>query len=104
MNLVDCEYKFFFVMLRHREGSLMMKCLLKRKFDESWTEELLGCQYPDPCPGTRLNVPYSMVADEGCPLRENCAKKIGFNYRLLRALRCVENASGIMASRSRLVM
>lgn len=69
---------------------------------------------PEACPNTNCPLPFSLVGDEGFPLKtylmrpyarrnvQNNEQKI-FNYRLSRARRVVENAFGILVARWRIL-
>ena len=74
-------------------------------------------QIPPPEPlddGSRLPIPYMMVADDAFPLKQYIQKPFGqagltnerriFNYRLSRARRIIENSFGILANRFRIYM
>lgn len=74
---------------------------------------ILKFPIPRPLSGRKINVPFTLVADDAFALRSNVMKpypghylpatKRIFNYRLSRARRTIENAFGIVSSKFRLL-
>lgn len=72
---------------------------------------ILNIPSPSPLPGTNIEVPYVIVADDAFALKKYLLKPFAFrnqdpseqifNYRLSRARRVVENVFGILSARFR---
>ncbi|XP_033103960.1 uncharacterized protein LOC117106669, partial [Anneissia japonica] len=109
MALVDSSYKFLYVDFgtngRVSDGGVFSKCSL----DKGLKNKAIGVPNASPLPGTNVDVPYMIVADEAFPLREDIMKPYPlrqltkeqrvFNYRLSRARRVSENTFGIFSNR-----
>ncbi|XP_035228655.1 protein ALP1-like [Stegodyphus dumicola] len=112
LALVDANLKFIYVDVgtngRISDGGVWDKSKLKSLVER----DELFLPAPNTLPGTDVNVPYVIVADDAFPLTQYIMKpypgrhltkeKRIFNYRLSRARRIVENAFGILAARFRL--
>lgn len=112
MALVDDNYKFTLVDIgaygSQSDGGIFSKSQISKVFENNLLEVP---QYTN-LPGTNIDHPYCIVADEAFPLRNwlmrpfpgrelNDNKRI-FNYRLSRARRIVENAFGILSAKFRI--
>ncbi|GFR15096.1 DDE Tnp4 domain-containing protein [Trichonephila clavata] len=109
---VDANYKFVLVDIgaegHNSDGGVFKNSI----FGQSLEKGTSGLPCPVEIPGTTKMLPFLFIGDEAFPLKSNFMKpypgvalskdKAIFNYRLSRARRCVENAFGIMASRSRI--
>ena len=114
LALVDAAYKFTYIDVgcngRISDGGVLRNSSLQAALDngnlELPAEEML--------PGTDIDLPYVIVADEAFPMKENIMRPYAarflnrertiFNYRLSRARRVVENAFGILANRFRIFL
>jgi len=77
---------------------------------QAFENNTISIPQPRPLPNTDIVVPFSIVGDEGFPLKSYLMRPYArrnlqgneqriFNYRLSRARRIVENAFGILAAR-----
>lgn len=104
MAVVDANYRFLYVNVgaqkRISDAGVFNECEFAKAMDRN------DLHFPQPTtlPGSDIVMPYVLVADEAFPLRLNIMKPFPrrniserdrvFNYRLSRARRVVENASG----------
>ena len=109
MALVDADYNFLYVDVGSRgrisDGGVWGSCSLRKSIDDG----VLDIPQDEILPGRENPAPFYFVADDAFPLTRKIMKpypgfhakgsqKRGFNYRLSRARRVVENAFGILAS------
>lgn len=109
LALVDADYNFLYADVgcqgRISDGGVFRNTSLFKKLDQNE----LNIPSPDVLPGRNKPVPYTFVADEAFPLKNNIMKpypgshekgssKRVFNYRLSRARRVVENVFGILSA------
>ena len=114
MALVDASYRFIYVDIgcngRVSDGGVFKNSTFYNKIEE----KTLNIPQPSLLPGSTINAPYVIVADEAFAMTTYLIKPYGqaqltkekriFNYRLSRARRVVENAFGILATRFRIFM
>ncbi|XP_031637791.1 uncharacterized protein LOC116350190, partial [Contarinia nasturtii] len=113
MALVDANYKFTYIDVgckgRISDGGVFNRSSLYHAIENN----LLNIPSPYCLPGTTIETPYVIVADDAFALKSYIMKPFNFrnqdksqqvfNYRLSRARRMVESAFGIMAARFRLL-
>lgn len=113
LALVDANYRFIYIDVgckgRISDGGVFTRCSLYHAIENN----TLGIPPPARLPGTSIEAPYVIVADDAFSLQTYTMKPYNFrnqdigqkvfNYRLSRARRLVESAFGIMASRFRLL-
>ena len=114
LAVVDANYKFLYVDRgcngRISDGGVFRNSALS----EALESNSINISSSEPLPGESFSLPYTIVADDAFPLKENIIKPYSqtgftterriFNYRLSRARRIVENAFGILANRFRVFM
>ncbi|XP_050676761.1 uncharacterized protein LOC126973478 [Leptidea sinapis] len=114
LALVDARYNFIFVDVgsygRNSDGGVLANSNLGRKLSRN------QLNIPDKkgLPGTNMELPMVIVADEAFPLTKNIMRPFPgknlsneqriFNYRLSRARRMSENVFGIMVQKFRMFM
>lgn len=112
LAVVDAYLRFVYVDVgtngRISDGGVWAKT----KFKEALDSNSLNVPQPNILPGTNVEVPYVIVADDAFPLTHCIMKpfpgyRLGkkeriFNYRLSRARRVSENAFGVLAARFRI--
>ncbi|XP_018358447.1 PREDICTED: uncharacterized protein LOC108758142 [Trachymyrmex cornetzi] len=114
MAIVDACYRFIWVDIGNygslNDAGIWSNTTIKQAFESN----TLSVPAAYPVPNTNYPLPFSLVGDEGFPLKtylmrpyakrnlQNNEQKI-FNYRLSRARRIVENAFGILVARWRIL-
>ena len=114
MALVDADYKFVWADIGATGSASDAQIYNSSEIKEFVEDDTIGFPAPDPLPNDYQNVPYFFVGDDAFALRETMMKPYSlrgldneeriFNYRLSRARRVVENAFGILASRSQVLL
>lgn len=113
LALVDANYKFLFIDVgckgRISDGGVFNRSPLSNALEQN----TLNIPPPRPLPGTNIETPLVILADDAFALKTYIMKPFNFrgqdraehifNYRLSRGRRMVESAFGIMASRFRLL-
>lgn len=111
MALVDANYKFLFVDVgcndRVSDGGVFNRSTLNIEMQTN----SIGLPPARLLPGSDVECPFYIVADDAFALRKNIMKPFPFrnmskeeriyNYRISRGRRIVENAFGILAQRFR---
>ena len=111
LALVDANLRFLYVDVgtngRVSDGGVYGKSSLKQALDMN----SLNMPISGTLPGSNLQSPFVMLADDAFPLSDRLMKPYPganlshnqriFNYRLSRARRTVENAFGILSSKFR---
>lgn len=113
MALADANYKFTYIDVgckgRISDGGVFNRCSLYSAIENNQ----LNIPAPRHLPGSDIETPFVIVADDAFALKSYMLKpynfrgqnrgELIFNYRLSRARRIVESAFGIAASRFRLL-
>lgn len=113
MALADADYKFSFIDVgckgRISDGGVFNRGSLNRALQNN----TLHIPPPRFLPGTNIETPFVILADDAFALKPYIMKPYNFrgqnrtehvfNYRLSRGRRMVESAFGVMASRFRLL-
>lgn len=113
MALADANYKFTFIDVgskgRVSDGGVFNRSLLNGALQNN----SLNIPPPRPLPGTDIETPFVILADDAFALKPYIMKPYNFrgqdhaehvfNYRLSRGRRMVESTFGIMAARFRLL-
>lgn len=111
MALADANYKFIFIDVgckgRISDGGVFNRSSLNHALQNN----SLGIPPPRPLPGTNIETPFVILADDAFALKTYIMKPYNFrgqnrdenvfNYRLSRGRRMVESTFGILATRFR---
>ena len=114
MELVDANYKFFYIDVgcnrRISDGGVFRNCHLSKAIEQN----SLNIPSVSELPNDGRKLPYVIVGDDAFPLKNYLIKpyphqhlsreKRIFNYRLSRAQRVVENTFAILANRFRVFL
>ncbi|XP_037555254.1 uncharacterized protein LOC119431883 [Dermacentor silvarum] len=114
MAVVDSNCKYTLIDVG-AEGRLSDGGTFKNsEFERALTQGDLDIPSTSLLPGCGTNAPYAFVGDEAFQIRKDLLRpyparqlddeKRVFNYRLIRARRCAENAFGITAARWRILL
>jgi len=114
MAVADARLRFMYVDIgcqgRVSDGGVWANCSFKQALDNN----SLSIPSSGPLPGTQVQAPNVLVADDAFPLSANLLKpysgtgtqlsmrQLIFNYRLSRARRVIESAFGILVARFRI--
>ncbi|XP_047113601.1 putative nuclease HARBI1 [Schistocerca piceifrons] len=114
LAIVDARYRFSLIDIgcngRVSDGGVYANSLISSALRENW----LKVPQQKSLPGTNIEVPYVILADDAFHLEpyimkpyrdcQNQNSKQIFNYRLSRGRRVVENSFGILANRFRVLL
>ena len=109
LALVDAHYRFLCIQVGSPGAASDSQLWNMSALQDAVMANSIGLPASEPLPSDDRPMPYLIIADNAFALQEWLMKPFVssplqederiFNYRLIRARRCVENAFGIMANR-----